>query len=387
VTNGSEPKLFISYRREEAAGHAGRLYDAISARFGDHNVFMDIDLPPGIDFVERIRQAVGACHVLLVIVGPRWTTIQADGETPRLADPEDFVRLEVETALRRSDLTVIPVLVAGGRMPEPEELPEGMRPLARRNALEMSDLRWRFDVGRLIETLETHLEGVTGVPPRVEGSVEAPKPGRNPSVLQLLLTGVIAAGLAGAIGRLVGQAIPTGEQTEVAAQIAGNVLRRAEIWAVVGVTVAVWITLVRGESRQLFARVLLGLLLGAIGGALGGALFAVPKFAPDPPLSDAVLDLFLIGAAAVQGGLIGALLGALWIPRRTALGFGVGLAAGALIQLVFNQTWDPGSTAESAVLVGVECVVIVGAVLGMLASSSERAARPPPAVQRTPATG
>lgn len=382
----SEPRLFISYRREEAAGHAGRLYDAISARFGDHNVFMDIELPPGIDFVERIRQAVGACHVLLVVVGPRWATLQADEGTPRLADPDDFVRLEVETALRRPDLTVIPVLVAGARMPEPEDLPEGIRPLARRNALEMSDLRWRFDIGRLIETLETHLADVTGVhPTTAERAVEAPKEAGGPSLPLLLLTGVIAAGLAGVIGRLVGQAIPTGEQTEVAAQIAGNVLRRAEIWAVVGVTVAVWITIVRGESGQLPARALLGLLLGAVGGALGGVIFAVPKFAPDPALSDAVLELFAIVATGVQGALIGALLGALWIPRKVVMGLWVGLASGALIQLVLSQTWDPASTAEASLSVGLQCVVISGSVLGMLASSTERVASPPP-VQGSPAT-
>jgi TIR domain len=385
--NGSEPRLFISYRREDTAGHAGRLYDSVSGRFGDHNVFMDIELPPGIDFVERIRQAVGACHVLLVVVGPRWATLEAEGGTPRLAEPDDFVRLEVETALRRPDLTVIPVLVAGARMPEPEDLPEGIRPLARRNALEMSDLRWRFDIGRLIETLETHLADVTGVHPTVERPVDAPKETSGPSLPLLLLTGVIAAGLAGVIGRLVGQAIPTGEQSEVAAQIAGNVLRRAEIWAVVGVTVAVWITIVRGESRQLLSRALLGLLLGAIGGALGGVVFAVPKFAPDPALSDAVLELFAIAATGVQGALIGALLGALWIPRKVPMGLWVGLASGALIQLILSQTWDPASTAEAALSVGLQCVVIAGAVLGMLASSSERAEAPPPAVQRSPATG
>jgi TIR domain len=384
--NGSQPKLFISYRREGTAGHAGRIYDAISARFGDHNIFMDIDLPPGIDFVERIQQAVGSCHVLLVVMGPNWASLQGEEGTPRLAEPDDFVRLEVETALRRPDVTVIPVLVAGARMPDPEDLPEGIRSLSRRNALEMSDLRWRFDLGRLMEVLETHLADATGVHPTSERPAEPEKPAPSPSIPQLLLTGVIAAGIAGAFGRLVGQAIPTGEQSEVAAQIAGNVLRRAEIWAVVGVTVGVWITLVRGESRQLVSRALLGLLLGAIGGALGGVVFAVPKFAPDPALSDAVLELFAIAATGVQGALIGALLGVLWIPRRAAMGFGVGLAAGLLIQLILTQTWEPSSTAEGALSVGVQCVVIAGAVLGMLASSSERVTSPPP-VPGKPATG
>ena len=72
--NVATPKVFISYRREETAGHAGRLYDAIGARFGERNVFMDVDLAPGIDFVEQITEAVGACDALLVVMGPTWAT-------------------------------------------------------------------------------------------------------------------------------------------------------------------------------------------------------------------------------------------------------------------------------------------------------------------------
>jgi hypothetical protein len=152
--NRTEPRLFISYRRHDTGGHAGRLYHAIAGRLGAQNVFMDTDLRPGIDFVERIRRAVGACEVMLVIVGPRWATLAAADGSPRLADPDDFVRLEVETGLRRPDVAVIPVLVAGAKMPEPEHLPEGIRPLARLEAREISDLRWGYDVERLIHTLE-----------------------------------------------------------------------------------------------------------------------------------------------------------------------------------------------------------------------------------------
>ena len=151
---GSAPKLFICYRREETAAHAGRLYDAVAARFGEGNVFMDIELEPGIDFVDRIAEVVGACHVFLVVVGPTWATLSNGGKLPRIADTEDFVRLEVETALRRRDVRVIPLLVDGARMPHSEELPEDLRTLTRRNALELSDLRWRYDVGRLMGTLE-----------------------------------------------------------------------------------------------------------------------------------------------------------------------------------------------------------------------------------------
>lgn len=155
--NAGAPKVFISYRREETAGHAGRLYDAIAARFGERNVFMDVELAPGVDFVEQITEAVGACDALLVVIGPRWAA-PADGRSDsRLADPKDFVRLEVETALRRPDLRVIPLLVGGARMPDPDDLPESVRALARRNALELSDLRWRDDIRRLVSTVEEQL--------------------------------------------------------------------------------------------------------------------------------------------------------------------------------------------------------------------------------------
>jgi hypothetical protein len=157
--NVAPPKIFISYRREETAGHAGRLYDAIGARFGERNVFMDVDLAPGIDFVEQITEAVGACDALLVVIGPTWATTLDDRGHARLADPNDFVRLELETALRRPDVRVIPLLVAGARMPDPDDLPESVRTLARRNALALSDLRWRDDIRRLVSTLDALRDG------------------------------------------------------------------------------------------------------------------------------------------------------------------------------------------------------------------------------------
>jgi hypothetical protein len=159
------PKVFITYRREETSAQAGRLYDAMVGRFGENNVFMDVDMAPGVDFVERIAEAVAACHVLIVVMGPHWATVEDERGRRRLADPEDFVRLEVETALRRPDVTPIPVLVAGGRMPSREDLPEEVRAITRRNALELSDMRWRQDVGRLISTLDELLANLAVAPP------------------------------------------------------------------------------------------------------------------------------------------------------------------------------------------------------------------------------
>ncbi len=147
-------KVFISYRREDSAAYAGRLYDAMVARFGEGNVFMDLDLAPGVDFVERITEAVGACQVLIEVIGPNWATVKDAEGGVRIADPDDFVRLELEIALGRPDVTVIPVLVSGARMPGRRDLPPELGAITRRNALELSDQRWRYDVGRLGGALE-----------------------------------------------------------------------------------------------------------------------------------------------------------------------------------------------------------------------------------------
>lgn len=145
--------VFISYRRDDSAGHAGRLFDRLSEHFGDRQIFMDIDhIEPGEDFVEVIEEGVGSCEVLITVIGRHWL-LGADGDTRRLDDPNDFVRLEVAAALRRS-IRVIPVLVQGAVMPKLQDLPDDLSLLARRQAIELSDQRWQHDIGRLINTLE-----------------------------------------------------------------------------------------------------------------------------------------------------------------------------------------------------------------------------------------
>jgi serine/threonine-protein kinase len=116
---------------------------------GADGVFMDVDsLEPGVDFRERITSAVGECDMLLVLIGKQWLDSRS-----RLDDPEDFVRVEIETALARG-IRVIPVLVNGAEMPRPDDLPESLRTVAGRHALELSNSRWRHDVDRLVRTIE-----------------------------------------------------------------------------------------------------------------------------------------------------------------------------------------------------------------------------------------
>lgn len=142
--------VFISYRRNEAAAYAGRLYDRLAARFGREKVFMDTaNIGLGEDFYEVVTSASESCAVMLALISPRWLR-GAGGQS----DLDDYVRLEVATALRRKIL-VIPILIQGASMPASQDLPEDLSPLARRNALVLSDdARWERDVEDLMKTLE-----------------------------------------------------------------------------------------------------------------------------------------------------------------------------------------------------------------------------------------
>ena len=96
------PKIFISYRREDSIGIAGRIYDRLCLKFGRESVFMDVDaIPLGVDFRQHLTDAVGQCDILLAVIGERWLTI-ADHGHRRLDNPADFVRIEIETALQRA---------------------------------------------------------------------------------------------------------------------------------------------------------------------------------------------------------------------------------------------------------------------------------------------
>lgn len=145
--------IFVSYRRDDSSGHAGRLFDHLVHRFGKDRIFMDIDtIEPGEDFVTVIENAVSSCEILLAIIGRDW--LSEPGETTRRLDnPNDFVRVEIAAALNR-DIRVIPVLVQRASMPRQEDLPDDLKKFTRRNAIELTDLRWQTDLDQLIAVME-----------------------------------------------------------------------------------------------------------------------------------------------------------------------------------------------------------------------------------------
>ncbi len=217
------PGIFISYRREDTAGHAGRIFDRLKERFGRDKVFMDVaGIEPGVDFVEAIDQAVGSCDVLLVIIGKKWLTCTDASGKRRLDDPKDFIRLETATALRR-DIRVIPVLVQDAAMPGDGDLPDELKKLARRQATEISDTHWDTDTGQLIDTLAKLLHeepmpapgGMAHVPVQPVNKPAIPSPGPS-GMGKNKLTWIISAimALAVVLGGLL-YFVPSNKEPEV----------------------------------------------------------------------------------------------------------------------------------------------------------------------------
>jgi TonB family protein len=145
--------IFVSYRRSDSQGEAGRLFDDLVKHFGDNMVFMDVaGIEAGRDFRKVIEENVARCGVLLVVIGPEWLNAKDESGARRLDDSSDFVRLETASALSR-DIPVIPVLVRNAEMPHSEQLPEGLKDLAYRNCCELTHARWKSDIQLLIEPL------------------------------------------------------------------------------------------------------------------------------------------------------------------------------------------------------------------------------------------
>lgn len=146
-------KIFVSYRREDSAAYAGRLYDRLATRFGVDSVFMDVDsIHPGQDFQDALDLMLRSCDAVLVVVGKGWLSATGGGRARRLDEPNDFVRAEIKTALQRG-IPVVPILVGAASMPSAEDLPADLVPFARRQAIEIRDYHFHRDVDDLLESL------------------------------------------------------------------------------------------------------------------------------------------------------------------------------------------------------------------------------------------
>jgi len=170
--------IILSYRREDSAGVTGRIFDRLIQEFGPDRVFMDIDsMPAGVDFHEHLQQTLADCGALLVVIGKSWRS-QRKGQPARIMDPDDWVRIEVETALERG-IPVVPLLIDGATLPSREQMPESLWPLLRRNALPVDSGRdFHAQLSRLVRDLRLQLDPDSA-------KVESPAPSAGPPVTML----------------------------------------------------------------------------------------------------------------------------------------------------------------------------------------------------------
>jgi formylglycine-generating enzyme required for sulfatase activity len=146
-------KIFISYRRDDSAGMAGRLHDRLATKFGRQAIFMDVDsIQPGRNFANELDKQVASCDVFLPIIGPNWLDAKDENGHRRLERADDFVRLEIASALRRGRM-VIPVLVDGAAMPNVFNLPDDLKQLVYHNAVDLRHARFGTDADVLIHAI------------------------------------------------------------------------------------------------------------------------------------------------------------------------------------------------------------------------------------------
>lgn len=237
VEQGEAGRVFISYRRQDTAWPARQLYDVLVAELGADRVFKDVDdIEPGDDFVERIQSAVGSCEVLLALIGPQWLTVTDASGARRIDDPEDFVRLEVETALTRDDVRVIPILVDNAKMPTPQQLPKELAALTRRQGVEINPVS--FDTRRLVRVLHHTFDDARGA--RAEPSISEPEvavrpPGTTPPASQVPpVESPAAAGTSEEWVRPSAPAAPGGDRAPIRS---GTVRRRMGMLVVVATSI------------------------------------------------------------------------------------------------------------------------------------------------------
>lgn len=150
-------KIFINYRRDDMIGTAGRLHDRLAQTFGQQNIFMDVDsIPAGVDFVTDLNSQVAACRVFLAVIGPNWLDAKDESGARRLDNPNDFVTIEIAAALAR-DIRVIPVLVDNTHMPKADKLPDPIKLLVRRNAVEVRNAQFGRDSDTLVAKIREAL--------------------------------------------------------------------------------------------------------------------------------------------------------------------------------------------------------------------------------------
>jgi TIR domain len=397
-------RIFISYRRDDSRGYAGRLQGDLSRRYSEEHVFRDIEIPPGADFGEYITGLVDRCNVVLAIIGPGWLDARdRDGER-RLDDPQDWVRLEIERALARDGVEVIPVLVDGARLPPREELPPSMLALRRRNAFELSDRRWDYDLEQLGQHLDGLLRGTSALhvrppgvgqaPPPVPAQVSAareradgfkpgpwpdPTPTPTPAPVDHTGTAVIAAAAVALLTafpadliahNLVDRAPLDRDDLQT---IRDFVLEKAIFFGIVGALAALAVGFLSRRSREPLVSFLLGLGAGVVAGAVYAGAYAGLTFSAEGT-DTASTAVGMIAAGAFLGWAFGAERAGARLEASCA-----GLAGGLLAAGVVGLLHESLTTAAGHRLLSGLCIAVIVAAAGFVGLRVPRTSTAPAA--------
>ncbi len=299
-------RIFISYRREDSRGYAGRLQGDLSRRYTSEAVFRDIEIPPGVDFAQHINMLIDQCNVVLVMIGNGWSDARDKTGERRLEKDADWVRLEIERALARSDVEVIPVLVDGARLPPREELPPSLAPLRRLNAFELSDRRWDYDVNELGRYLDAALRGTSAIHPEPP-PVPTPAPTPEPAPSRTDHTGAALAGAGAAllaafpadlIARNTVHRRPL--SSDDLTTVSDFALQKGIYYGVIAAVAALVVGLLSRRSRDPIVSLVLGLGAGVLAGAVYSGAYALSFLSADTSRTSSAA-IGLIGAGAFLG--------------------------------------------------------------------------------------
>ena len=369
-------RIFISYRRDDSRGYAGRLQGDLSRRYSDEHVFRDVEIPPGADFGEYITSLVDKCNVVLAIIGPGWLDARDREGERRIDNPDDWVRLEIERALARDGVEVIPVLVDGARLPPREELPESLLALRRRNAFELSDRRWDYDVEELGKHLDVLLRGTSALHVRPAGCrrrrdadagpdaarTAAPRAGRPHHLRRP------RRGRRRAPHRLPrrphrpqpGRPRAAGPRRP-AVTVRDFVLEKAIFFGIAGALAALAVGFLSRRSREPIVSFLLGLGAGIVAGAVYAGAYAGLTLSSAEGTDTASTAVGMIAAGAFLGWAFGAERAGARLEASCA-----GLAGGLLAGGVVGLLHDSLTTAAGHRLLAGLCVAIIVATAGFV---------------------
>jgi hypothetical protein len=377
-------RIFISYRRDDSRGYAGRLQGDLSRRYSDEHVFRDVEIPPGADFGEYITGLVDRCNVVLAIIGPGWLDARDREGERRIDKPDDWVRLEIEQALARDGVEVIPVLVDGARLPPREELPQSLLALRRRNAFELSDRRWDYDVGQLGQHLDGVLRGTSALHVRPVGLPTttatpsaavpaAPTPTPTPTaaatpepadhttfaVFAAAAVALLTAFPADLLARNLVNRAPLDRNDLVT--VRDFILEKAIFFGIAGALAALAVGFLSRRSREPIVSTLLGLGAGIVAGAVYAGAYAGLTLSSAEGTDTASTAVGMIAAGAFLGWAFGAERPGARLEASCA-----GLAGGLLAGGVVGVLHDALTTAAEHRLLAGLCVAIIVATAGFV---------------------